>query len=217
MGYACVLAGTDHIKPDPCIWFKPKWQEKREAKILGHVGIDVVSHFHLFSKDRQRSDKFILGLWLMLWLVRHWLQLSFNSMQFSSTSASSAYRTVHFLRGKENKQALNLLIFLSLCIIYGLLGLWSTFCVHKCTKYMIRESDKSHWLCHPLKPSIHTQFFFASIKLSLIGFDKESTILAPQRVSVSKHTQKVKRISAVRVWFTTQMSRKPPLLKHPSH
>lgn len=204
MGYACVLAGTDHIKPDPCIWFKPKWQEKREAKILGHVGIDVVSHFHLFSKDRQRSDKFILGLWLMLWLVRHWLQLSFNSMQFSSTSASSAYRTVHFLRGKENKQALNLLIFLSLCIIYGLLGLWSTFCVHKCTKYMIRESDKSHWLCHPLKPSIHTQFFLHLSNLVSLALIKSLP---------SWHRKELVSPNVHRKWKEFQLSVSGSLLK----
>lgn len=62
-----------------------KWQDMKAADTPDHAGIYVVSDFHVFSKDLQSSDKFILGLWLMLWLVRHrweWLLLSCCLLQF---------------------------------------------------------------------------------------------------------------------------------------
>ena len=69
VGRVCLGGGIDQIKAEPWSWFSRQIKRQKEAK---HWDMRGVSDFHLFSKDFQSRDKFILGLWLMLWLWRHW-------------------------------------------------------------------------------------------------------------------------------------------------
>lgn len=197
--YVCMLGGghrSDQTRTPSLIW--AQWQQTngktKGSKTPDHAGIYVVSDFNLFSKDLQSSDKFILGRWLMLWLVRHWcewLQLSCCSVQFCSMCC-----ILRLLWRKEDKLPLDFLILYMLQGTGPLANIWDS--AVKCIKYKIRES---HFLTLTLTIHVHSLNL-----LNKVWHYKESTVLPSQRVGVSKHTHEVEGISAVRVWLMPQMS-----------